>query len=382
MSFYEVIQKFDKDMLRFISQKADIADVKRALAKESILPEELAVLLSPAAAGCLEEMARKAKDNTLRHFGNAIILYAPLYLSNYCVNNCLYCGFNVHNRMERRKLTIEEVAREAESISQSGIRHILLLTGESRKHSSVEYIKDCIKEAAKYFTSISIEVYPLEVDEYRMLVENGCDGLTIYQEVYDEDMYGVMHPGGPKRDYRYRLDTPERGCKGGMRSLGVGALLGLGDWRAEAFYTAMHAYYLNKNYPEVEISVSLPRIRPHCGSFSVPHPVNDREFVQIMLAFRIFLPHVGITISTRERAELRDNLIGLGVTRMSAGSVTEVGGYSSKRGDGQFEVSDDRSVEEIRQMLYNKGYQPVFKDWQYLQNGGISSGWSGKDAGC
>lgn len=366
MSFYDVIQNADKGQMKSILHETKIGDVKRVLAKESITPEELLVLLSPAAAGCLEEMAVKAKDITLRHFGRAMILYAPLYLANYCVNNCLYCGFNVHNRLERRKLSIEEVAKESEAITQKSIKHILLLTGESRKHSSVEYMKECIKEAAKFFSSISIEVYPLEEDEYRELADNGCDGLTMYQEVYDEDVYKAMHPGGPKSNYRYRLDAPERGCKGGMRSVGLGALLGLGEWRTEAFYTAMHAYYLNKHYPDVEISVSLPRMRPHCGSFPVPHPVNDREFVQIMLAFRLFLPYAGITVSTRERPDFRDNLIGIGITRMSAGSVTEVGGYRNKKGDGQFEISDDRSVEEIRQMLYSKGYQPVFKDWQCI----------------
>lgn len=366
MSFYDAIRKFDKEMLEHKIQSATIADVQRTLGKESSGMEDFCTLISPAAAHCLEEMARKAQQITLRHFGKAVTLYAPLYLANYCVNNCLYCGFNVHNALDRKRLTLEELSREAENIARTGIRHILLLTGESRKQSPIEYIKDCVREAAKYFTSISLEIYPLEEEEYRLLIESGVDGLTVYQEVYDEETYRVMHPAGPKKDYRYRLDTPERGCRAGMRSVGIGALLGLGYWRSEAFYTALHAQYLTRNYPEVEIGISLPRMRPHGGGFPVPHPVNDRELVQILLAFRILLQHVGITISTREGAGFRDHLVGIGVTRMSAGSVTEVGGYSSKKGDGQFEVSDERSVEEVRQMLYQKGYQPVFKDWQYI----------------
>lgn len=366
MSFYQVIRNYDRHVINEKIHDVNNGDVERVLAKESISMDDFLVLISPVASNFLEEMAIKARNITLRHFGKAIVLYAPLYLANYCVNSCLYCGFNVSNHLDRRKLKVEEVTTEAESISKNGIRHILLLTGESSKHSSVDYIKACAREASEFFTSISIEVYPLEEADYRMLSENGVDGLTVYQEVYDEDVYKVMHPGGPKKNYLYRLDAPERGCRGGMRSVGIGALLGLGEWRTEAFYTALHANYLTKKYTNVEISVSLPRMRPHTGAFEVPCPVNDREFVQIMLAFRLFLNHVGITISTRERSQFRDNLVGLGVTRMSAGSVTEVGGYSNLQGDGQFKISDERSVEDIRQMLYNKGFQPVFKDWQYI----------------
>ncbi len=366
MSFYDVIKKYEQNSVLERIQSVSKEEVTRVLSKESFSIDDYFVLISPVASGFLEEMARKAQKITLQHFGRAMVLYAPLYLANYCVNNCSYCGFNVHNELDRRKLTMEDLKIEAKAISQMGIRHILILTGESRKHSSVEYIKECVKVISEYFTSISIEIYPLDEEEYRLLVNNGVDGLTIYQEVYDEDVYKIMHPSGPKNNYRYRLDTPERGCKSGMRSVGIGALMGLGDWRTEAFYTALHAHYLTSKYPEVEISLSIPRMRPHTGSFEVPSPVDDRDFVQIMLVARLFLRHVGITVSTRERSSFRDNLIGLGVTRMSAGSVTEVGGYNKKRGDGQFEISDDRSVEEIRKMLYNKGFQPVFKDWQYI----------------
>jgi len=366
MSFYDVLQKYEQNTVLERIQSVSKREVEVVLSKESFSIDDYFVLISPAASGFLEEMARKAHRITLQHFGRVMVLYAPLYLANYCVNSCLYCGFNVHNGLDRRKLTMEELKIEAKAISQMGIRHILILTGESRKHSSVDYIMECVRVISEYFTSVSIEVYPLEEEEYMLLVNSGVDGLTIYQEVYDEGVYKIMHPSGPKKDYRYRLDTPERGCRSGMRSVGIGALMGLANWRAEAFYTVLHAHYLTSKYPEVEISISIPRMRPHTGNFQVPSPVSDRDFVQILLAARLFLKHVGITVSTRERSSFRDNLIGLGVTRMSAGSVTEVGGYNEKRGDGQFEISDDRSVEDIRQMLYSKGFQPVFKDWQFI----------------
>lgn len=218
-----------------------------------------------------------------------------------------------------------------------------------------------------FFTSISVEIYPLETDEYRQLINSGADGLTIYQETYDEDIYRRVHPPGPKRDYHYRLDTPERGCRAGMRSIGIGALPGLSEWRREAFYTGLHAEYLQSRYPDTEFSISLPRIRPNTGKFIPLFPVNDRALVQIMLAMRLYLPYAGITVSTREGPVLRDNLVGLGVTRMSAGSSTEVGGYSGEGiSSGQFKVSDCKSVDEVSSMLRSKGYQPVFKDWQHI----------------
>jgi 2-iminoacetate synthase len=219
----------------------------------------------------------------------------------------------------------------------------------------------------KYFTSISIEVYPLEKEEYGELVEAGVDGLTLYQEVYDEDVYHEVHLSGPKKNYLYRLDAPERACMAGIRSVNIGALLGLNQWKTEAFFTGLHADYLQSKYPETEISVSLPRLRPHAGSFQPKSIVSDRDLVQIMLALRLFLPRAGITVSTRERSQFRDNLIGLGVTKMSAGSSTEVGGHSDEnKSTGQFSISDTRSVEEMREIIYQKGYQPVFKDWMMI----------------
>jgi len=331
---------------------------------------EFARLLSGDAESSLEEMAQRARELTLNNFGRAIQLYTPLYLSNYCDNSCLYCGFNVNNKINRKALTSEEVEKEARFISSTGLKHILVLTGESRSMSPVSYIKDCVRILRKYFSSISIEVYPLMEDEYARLIGEGVDGLTIYQETYDEDTYGRMHPHGPKSDYRFRLDAPERGARSGMRGINIGALLGLSDWRREAFFLGLHAKYLQDKFPDVEIGVSLPRIRPQVSGFKADHEVSDKNLVQIILALRLFLPRLGITLSTRESPQLRENLIPLGVTRMSAGSTTRVGGHTIGHEDDdcafQFEISDTRNVEEIKAMIDRSGYQAVFKDWMHI----------------
>lgn len=364
MGFYEIYSKYKGLDLEGFIRQARKSDVERVLGKDRLGEEDFLVLLSPAASGYLEEMAQKAHKTTLQNFGRVILLYTPLYLADFCVNQCAYCSFNSANVFRRRKLTLDEVQREAEKISRTGIRHILILTGESRMHTPVSYIRDCVGVLKKYFSSISIEVYPMDVEEYGELVDAGVDGLTIYQEVYDEEVYDRVHIKGPKKNYLYRLDAPERGCEAGMRTVNIGALLGLSDWRKEAFFAGLHAKYLQDKYPATEISLSVPRLRPHLGNFRTDHAVDDRALVQIMLAFRLFLPRAGITLSTRERAELRDNLVYLGVTKMSAGSCTAVGGYSEGGGEvKQFDVSDGRSVEEIRDMILKKGYQPVFKDW-------------------
>lgn len=367
MSFYDIYKQYSKlDLDNLFSQVKD-EQVLAIIGKDRIRSDEFLILLSPAARKYLEHMARKASEITRSHFGKVVFLYTPIYLANYCVNRCAYCGFNIDHGITRKKLTMKEVEEEARSIAAQGIRHILILTGESRNHTPVSYIKECIEVMRKYFTSISLEVYPLETSEYAELIASGADGLTIYQEVYDEKTYDEVHLAGPKKDYLYRLDAPERACQAGMRSVNIGALLGLEDWRREAFFTGLHADYLQDKYLDTEISLSLPRLRPEVGGFEAKHAVDDADLVQIMLAFRLFLPRAGITISTRERAEFRDNLIGLGVTRMSAGSSTEVGGYASKdKTEAQFEVSDDRTVKEITELIYRKGYQPVFKDWQCI----------------
>ncbi|MFZ5646983.1 MAG: 2-iminoacetate synthase ThiH [Bacillota bacterium] len=366
MSFYNEIEKYERFDFEGFFQKITDNDVVRAINKSRLCETDFLALLSPRAEDHLEEMAQRAHRLTVQHFGRVIMLYTPLYLSNYCVNHCVYCGFQVHNRLERKKLTPEEVEREAGIIASTGLKHILILTGESRKDSPVSYIGECVKALKKYFTSISIEVYPLEQEEYMDLVNAGVDGLTIYQEVYDREVYGDLHPAGPKRNYRFRLEAPERACRAGVRSVNVGALLGLHHWRTEAFFTGLHANYLQNTYPDVEVGISPPRMRPHLGGFQPREKVTDKNLVQYMLAFRLFMPRGGITISTRERKELRDHLIRLGATRMSAGSCTSVGGRSDNQSTGQFEISDHRSVAEMARAIYSHGYQPVYKDWQMI----------------
>ncbi len=366
MSFYEKYLQY-KDLSPDVFEHITDADVLRVLNKDHLLEGDLLVLLSKPAEKFLEPMARRAQQLTFQHFGRVIFLYAPIYLANYCTNHCVYCGFGTHNRISRRRLSLEEVETEGRILASTGIKHTLILTGESREKSSVSYIKDCVEVLKKYFTSIAIEVYSLEEQEYEELVNAGVDGMTMYQEVYNEDTYATLHLKGPKSNYRYRLDTPERAAQAGMRSVNIGALLGLEEWRTEAFFTGLHARYLQDKFPETEIGFSMPRIRPHKGAFQPKFEVSDRNLVQFMLAMRLFMPRVSIAVSTRERAQFRDNLIGLGVTRMSAGSSTEVGGYgSAEKTEGQFDISDERSVREIKEMIYNKGFQPVFKDWQAI----------------
>ncbi|WP_347488829.1 2-iminoacetate synthase ThiH [Desulfoscipio sp. XC116] len=367
MSFYEEYKKFSSDgFLSFFNELED-KDIRCVLSKSRLSNLDYLALLSPRAEKYLEEMAQKAHRLTLQHFGRTIQLFTPLYLSNYCVNSCVYCGFQVHNKLVRKKLSPDEVNAEAQIIAGTGLKHILILTGESRKHSPVTYIKDCTSVLKKYFTSIAIEVYPLSEQEYADLVRIGVDSLTMYQEAYNEQVYLAMHPAGPKRDYQFRLDAPERACRAGIRSVNLGALLGLHDWRTEAFFTGLHADYLQNNYPDVEVSISPPRMRPHLGGFTPPVAVSDKNLVQYILAFRLFMPRGGITVSTRENPQLREDLIKLGVTKMSAGSCTAVGGRTEPaESTGQFDISDERDVAAMTGVIYSHGYQPVFKDWQTI----------------
>jgi len=367
MSFYEVYKNFNSFDFEDFFKRVTGERVKKLITKNRLNGFDYLALLSPAAGKHLEEMAWRARRLTVQHFGRVMMLYTPLYLSNFCVNHCVYCGFQVKNRLERKKLTPLEVEREARIIASTGLKHILILTGESRRESPVSYIRACVEILKKYFTSISIEIYPLEEEEYAELIATGVDGLTIYQEAYDENIYARLHPAGPKRNYRFRLEAPERACRAGMRAVNVGALLGLHDWRSEAFFTGLHANYLQDTFPEAEVSISPPRMRPHLGGFQPEVEVSDKNLVQYMLAFRLYMPRGGITVSTREPAWLRDHLVKLGATRMSAGSCTVVGGRSgNEHDDGQFEISDERSVAEMARMLYGQGYQPVYKDWQMI----------------
>lgn len=367
MTFYDEVVRLRETDYSAVFERVTPSQISNALTKTALQPSDFLALLSPKASLVLEEMAQAAHRLTLHHFGRTIVLYTPLYLSNYCINRCVYCGFNATHDIQRRKLTLPEVEMEAQAISQTGLQHLLILTGESRQHSPVSYVKECVAVLRKYFSSISIEVYPLHTEEYAELIAAGVDGLTIYQEVYDEKTYGRLHPGGPKRDYRFRLEAPERAGQARIRTINIGALLGLGQWRSEIFLAGMHLAYLQQKFPEIEISISFPRMRPQFGDYRPEFPVSDRDLVQSILALRLFMPRAGITISTRERAELRDNLIQLGVTKMSAGSSTAIGGHTdAKDGVGQFEISDKRSVDEMRKAIANLGYKPVLKDWHDL----------------
>lgn len=329
--------------------------------------DEFLAMLSPAAGEHLEVMARRAHDLTLRHFGRSMGLFTPLYVSNYCSNHCRYCGFATPNSIPRSRLNMDEVKAEGEAIAAMGLGHLLLLTGESPKMAGVGYLEDCVRVLRPLFPSISVEVFPMETRDYARLAAAGVDGLTVFQETYDPELYAELHPAGPKRDFAFRLDTPMRGAEAGLRVVNIGALLGLSDWRREIYATGMHAAWLAQRYPGVDVAVSLPRMRPHAGHFQPARPVSDRELVQAMTALRIFLPRLSITISTRETPDFRDNIVPLGVTRMSAGVSTAVGGHAKPASTGQFEISDPRSVAEVCAMLHAKGYQPVFKDWEPLE---------------
>lgn len=354
----EKYQKYDFDS--FTSK-----DVETALAKEEINEYDYAALLSPAALHYLEPMAAKAKKLTRDHFGASISLYTPLYIANYCVNHCVYCGFNCKNQIHRAKLTMEEIDHELSVIAATGLKEILLLTGESRSHSPVEYIGQAVELAKKYFTTIGIEVYPLDTKEYAYLHDKGVDFVSVYQETYNTVKYEKVHLSGPKKVFAYRFNAQERALQGGMRGVGLGALLGLDNFRRDAFASGIHAKYLLRKYPHGEISFSVPRLRPYINhEDNNSNDVHEPQLLQIMCAHRLFMPFAGICISTRERQGFRDNVIGLAATKISAGVKTGVGGHDEEaKGDEQFEIADNRSVDEITQAIFQHGLQPVFTDY-------------------
>jgi len=364
MSFKEVIQKYDPLQVIAEIEAMTAADVQRALAAEQLDNRDFMALLSPAAEDFLEEMAQKAHAITLCRFGRTILLYAPIYLSNECHNSCLYCGFSVNNPIPRRTLNLDEIERDARILHGQGFRHILLLTGEAPGKVGNDFIAAAAERIRPLFSSISIEVYPMETEGYKEMVDAGVDGLTIYQETYDPELYQQLHPSGRKRDYNFRLATPERAGEAGLRRIGIGFLLGLGNFRSEAFFAGLHGRYMMHNYWRTLLSVSFPRLRPAEGGFQPPNPVSDRQFVQLMCAMRLLLNDAGLVLSTRENAELRDNLLPLGVTQMSAGSCTAPGGYGEEdSATEQFTIDDDRTPAEIADLLRARGYDPVWKDW-------------------
>lgn len=363
-SFLETLKPYPRPLVEERIAGKTAADVERALVQERLRAEDLMALLSPAAEPFLESMAQKAHRLTVQRFGRNILLYAPLYLSNECVNGCLYCGFSAKNQVPRRTLSLDEIETEAQVLHDQGFRHILLVTGESPKAVDNAFIAAAARRIRHLFSSISIEVYPMDTQGYGEMVSAGIDGLTIYQETYDPDLYRQMHPFGKKRDFAFRLATPERGGAAGLRRIGIGSLLGLGDFRFEGFCTGLHALHLSRHFWRTQLTVSFPRIRPADGGFQPLHPVSDRHFVQLICALRLLLPDVGLVLSTRESAKLRDHLLPLGITQMSAGSCTAPGGYADKdHSTQQFAIDDDRSPAEVCRLIRKQGYEAVWKDW-------------------
>lgn len=345
------------------------SDVRRALDHEVRNLEDFAALLSPAAEEFLEEMAEMATVETRKHFGNSVYMFTPLYISNYCENYCIYCGFNCHNNIRRAKLNAAEIEKEMEAIAKTGIEEILLLTGESRKWSNVEYIGEACKIAHKYFKMVGLEVYPMNSDEYKYVHECGADYVTVFQETYNSDKYETLHLAGHKRIFPYRVNAQERALMGGMRGVGFAALLGLDDFRKDAFATGTHAYLIQRKYPHAEIAFSCPRLRPIINNDKInPKDVHEPQLLQVITAYRLFMPFASITISTRERAEFRDHIINLAATKISAGVSTGIGSHTEEeeKGDDQFEIADNRTFEEVHQAIIDQGLQPVTNDYVYV----------------
>lgn len=362
----QVISKMDE----YDYDKYTEEDVKRALTKETLNIEDFAALLSKAALNHLEEMAVRARIETRKHFGNSIYMFTPLYIANYCENYCVYCGFNCHNKINRAKLDEAGIEKEMAAIAESGLKEILILTGESRKMSDVEYIGRACKIARKYFNVVGLEVYPMNSDEYEYLHKCGADYVTVFQETYNSDKYETLHLSGHKRVFPYRLNAQERALMGGMRGVGFAALLGLDDFRKDAFATGVHAYLIQKKYPHAEIAFSCPRLRPIINNDKInPMDVHEPQLLQVLCAYRLFMPFASITISTRECARVRDNLINIAATKISAGVSVAIGEHcedEESKGDGQFEISDERNVEEVYDAILKLGLQPVMSDYIYV----------------
>ena len=371
----DVMEKVLSQMNAYDYERYTEEDVKRALVKETCGIEEFKALLSPAAEPFLEEMAVRAKRETGKHFGNTVYMFTPLYIANYCENYCIYCGFNCYNDISRKKLTFEEIEKEMKVISESGMEEILILTGESRSVSSVEYIGKACRIARRYFRNIGVEIYPVNVDEYRFLHECGVDYVTVFQETYNADKYETLHLMGHKRVFPYRFDAQERALMGGVRGVAFSALLGLTDFRKDALATGLHAYYLQRKYPHGEFSLSCPRLRPIVNNDKInPLDVGEKQLCQVLCAYRIFLPYVGITVSSREEKHFRDGIVKIAATKISAGVSTGIGDHESKYageeaedcGDEQFEIADDRSFAQVYRDIEEEGLQPVVNDYIYV----------------
>lgn len=348
------------------------ADVLRALHNDNRTPEDFAALLSPAAEPFLEEMARLAQLETRKHFGNTVYMFTPIYIANYCENYCIYCGFNCHNKIRRAKLNAEEIRKEMKAIAATGLEEILILTGESRKMSDVHYIGEACKIAGEYFKMVGLEVYPMNSDEYAYLHECGADYVTVFQETYDSDKYETLHLAGHKRVFPYRLNAQERALMGGMRGVGFAALLGLADFRKDAFATGIHAYLIQRKYPYAEIAFSCPRLRPIINNDKInPKDVHERQLLQVIMAYRLFMPFASITISTRECERFRNHVTKIAATKISSSVSTGIGSHSDEiddknQGDNQFEIADNRTYDEVYAALKEQGMQPVNNDYVYV----------------
>ncbi len=372
----DVCENVMSQMKSYDYSKYTEKDVKAALEHEVCTIEDFKALLSPVAEPFLEQMAQKARLETSKHFGNTVYLFTPLYIANYCENYCVYCGFNCYNHINRMKLTMEQMEHEMKVISDSGMEEILILTGESRGQSNVEYIGEACKLARKYFRMVGLEIYPVNTEEYRYLHECGADYVTVFQETYDADKYETLHLCGHKRVWPYRFDAQERAIRGGMRGVACSALLGLSDFRKDALASALHVYYLQRKYPHVEMSLSCPRLRPIINNDKInPLDVHEKQLCQIICAYRIFLPFVGITVSSRESAEFRNGIVKIAATKVSAGVSTGIGDHESKysgkesdgvQGDEQFEIDDNRSLDKMYKDIAEEGLQPVLNDYLYV----------------
>ena len=364
----DIMDRVIAEMNAFDPEQYTEADVRAALNADTCSVENFKALLSPAAMPFLEEIARKAQMETRKHFGNSVMIFTPLYIANYCENYCIYCGFNCHNKIKRAKLNAEEIEKEMKTIADSGLEEILILTGESPNMSDVKYIGEACKIARKYFKVVGLEVYPMDSKDYAYLHECGADFVTVFQETYNSEKYKTLHLGGRKRIFPYRFNAQERAIMGGIRGVGFAALLGLDDFRKDALATGMHAYLLQRKYPHAEIAFSCPRLRPIINNDKInPKDVHEPQLLQIICAYRIFMPFASITISSRECARFRDNIVQIAATKISAGVNVGIGGHTGEeKGDEQFEIDDGRTVDEIYHMIQENGMQPVMTDYIYV----------------
>ncbi|MBA3663993.1 MAG: 2-iminoacetate synthase ThiH [Bacteroidetes bacterium] len=364
MPFKKIFDIYNWDDVKKNINSKSAVDVEKALAKPKINLDDFAALISPAAAPFLERIAARSRALTIQRFGKTIQLFAPMYLSNECNNICTYCGYSFDNKIKRKTLSDAEIIKEAQAVKQLGFDHILLVTGEANATVHVDYFLNAIKLIKPLFSNISVEVQPLEEEEYAKLHAAGVYSILVYQETYNQEAYKKVHPKGKKSNFLYRLETPDRVGSSGIHKIGLGALLGLDDWRADSFFCALHLDYLQKKYWQTKYSVSFPRIRPAEGVELTQDVISDKELLQLICAYRIFNPDVELSISTRETKQFRDNIIRLGATSMSAGSKTNPGGYAvDKESLEQFEIDDTRSAEEFIKIISQQGYDPMMKDW-------------------